>query len=305
MGILEDWLRPSNEVQEIMNNALVKSKNLAAKAARNNRTQQLTHKSVRRQTHDQADDESDNSKGNSIAENIKAFVLRTPTARWIDHTIQTGKNQIPKVLEEARNRNYNKALASALGMGIDYVTSAPTNTFGYNMYTAPIKDIVNSQYNRAVRNITGDPNYTAIKGQRYGQYDMSEGMWNTALEMQRRVANGEDTRAVADKMAKERVDPNYSYSDARLLTHPFNDTAHYLWTIGGQSAAGDSYWDDLYDNAKRKTDSYRRSLEKGWSDGSPLKKQFGRALRAYGGLVTSQDEDPEEQKQVVRIPKQK
>ena len=38
MGILEDGLRPSNEVQEIMNNALVESKNLAAKAARNNRT---------------------------------------------------------------------------------------------------------------------------------------------------------------------------------------------------------------------------------------------------------------------------
>ena len=48
MGILEDRLRPSNEVREIMNNALVKSKNLAAKAARNNRTQQLTHESVKR-----------------------------------------------------------------------------------------------------------------------------------------------------------------------------------------------------------------------------------------------------------------
>lgn len=48
MRTLEDWLRPTNEVQEIMNNALIESKNLAAKAARNNRTQQLTHKSVKR-----------------------------------------------------------------------------------------------------------------------------------------------------------------------------------------------------------------------------------------------------------------
>ncbi len=170
------------------------------------------------------------------------------------------------------------------------------------MYTAPFKDIVNTQYNRLIRRIVDDPKYSAIAGQTYGQYDMSEGMWDTALEMQQRVANGENSRKVATEMARKRVSPDYNYGSANLLFHPFNDTANYLWTIGGQSAAKGDYYTDYYDNSGRKTKSYLNSMHAGWYDGSPLLKQVGRALRGVGGLVTSQDEHPDEQKQRVIIP---
>ena len=236
---------------------------------------------------------------------ITSFLQRNPLTRTIKHTAQTISNQMPKVSEEFQNGNYGKATAALLGAPLDIVTSIPSNTFGYNMYTAPIKDILNSQYNRAVRNITGDQNYTAIKGQTYDQYDMSKGMWDTAIEMQQRVANGEDSRAVAHAMAKERVDPTYDYTSAQLLLHPFNDTANYLWTIGGQGEATGDYYADTFDNNKDKTQSYLKSFEQGWTDGSSMGKQLGRAMRGFGGLVTSQDEDPNEQKQTTLIPKQK
>lgn len=244
---------------------------------------------------------SDNSDtDNTVIDYLKG----TPLGRGINHTVQTYSNQLPKIVDEAKKGNYGKATASLVGIPVDLASSSPSNIFGYNMYTAPIKDIINSQYNRAVRAITGDQNYTAIKGQNYGKHDMSKGMWDRTLEMQQRVANGEDTREVAHEMAK-RVDPNYDYTSAQLLFHPLNDTANYLWTIGGQKVDSGDYSTDAYDNNKNKTQSYLRSLEAGWKDGSSMGKQIGRAIRGFGGLVTSQDEDPDEQKQITVIPKQK
>lgn len=237
-------------------------------------------------------------------EMVKRAILGSPQVRALNHVNQTLNNQTKRVIKNLKKGNYKKAILSAEGIPVDIVSSIPTNIFGYNMYTAPIKDIINSQYNRASRNITGDPTFVAIKGQEYGENDMSKGMWDKAIEMQKKVENGENSRTVADKMAKE-VNSNYSYSSPQLLFHPFNHTAHYLWTIGGQGKAnGDSYV-DLYDNNKSKTQSYLRSFEQGWRDGSSISKQIGRSLRGFGGLLTSQDEDPDEQKQAVVIPSQK
>ena len=263
-------------------------------------TQDAYSKSKLKKETDSQQNNSEVNAGSSVLDALQ----RTPLARTVRHTAQTISNQASKVWDEAQKGNYGKAVASLVGTPLDIVTSIPSNTFGYNMYTAPIKDIINSQYNRAVRNITGDQNYTAIKGQNYGEHDMSKGMWDTAIEMQQRVANGEDSRQVAHEMAK-RVNPDYDYTSASLLFHPLNDTANYLWTIGGQGeATGDNYA-DFFDNNKSKTESYLKSLEQGWRDGSSAGKQIGRAIRGFGGLVTSQDEDPDEQKQVTIIPKQK
>lgn len=235
---------------------------------------------------------------------VKRAILSSPQVRTFNHATQTLTNQTKKVIKNLKEGNYKKAILSAEGVPVDIASSIPANVFGYNMYTAPFKDIINSQYNRASRNITRDPTFVAIKGQKYGENDMTKGMWDKAIEMQKKVENGENSRTVADEMAKE-VNSNYSYSSPQLLFHPFNHTANYLWTIGGQSKAnGDSYV-DLYDNNKSKTQSYLRSFEQGWRDGSSISNQIGRAIRGFAGLLTSQDEDPDEQKQAVVIPSQK
>lgn len=263
-------------------------------------TQQLTFEDVRKMS---LPIQATYSITKQPEEEHNAAIKRTPQARFLRHTVQTYANQVPKVATQISKGNYGKVLASTFGIPVDLISSIPINVLGYNMYTLPFKDIINSQYNRLSRNLTGDPSYTAIKGQSYNQYDMSKGMWDTAIEMQQRVNNGENSRKVATEMAKERIDPSYSYGSSRILFHPFNDTANYLWSIGAQVPASGDYYVDYYDNNKQKTDMYLRNLELGWKNN--FSDWFSTALRGYGGLVTSQEEDPNDQKQAVKIPEQR
>ena len=101
------------------------------------------------------------------------------------------------------------------------------------------------------------------------------------------------------EVIKRDVDPNLDYGDPALLKHPFNPTAAYAWTIGGQSvqtnsdgsvqSGGSNGIGDVYDNAPNKNEHYLKSLT--------TKPSIPRYMRAIGGMFTAHNEEPAKGKQ--------
>mgnify|MGYP004490724861 CR=1 FL=1 len=122
-------------------------------------------------------------------------------------------------------------------------------------------------------------------------------MYNKALEMQTAIKNGKDSRKYAGKMAKSIGAEGYG--DPELLAKPLNATAHYLWTIGGQGNPDENgVTIDRYDNNREKTDYYGRKMS---DSNSSLKDKITYSIRYFGGLLTSQDTEPDEGKQTTLI----
>lgn len=100
-------------------------------------------------------------------------------------------------------------------------------------------------------------------------------------------------------MVKRDVNDDLEYGNSKLLYTPLNPTASYAWTIGRiYPNFNDSImWiNDAYDNSPNKNSYYKSRLDGGYNS-----RFIGDLMRAYGGDLTSHDDEPDEGKQKFNL----